>query len=278
MLPMNTRLRSVALLLGFFTLETTAMGQLIIAHRGASYDAPENTLAAFRLAFEQGADGIESDWHLSSDGEVVCIHDSDTKRVAGKQLDVAKSSLQELQTLDVGVWKDPKYHGEKIVTLADVLTIIPAGKKIFIELKAGPEIAAPVAKILATSPLSPEQIVIISFNENAVAACKKLMPHIKALWICGYKKKPDGSFTPTVADVAATLKKCQADGLDSEARPALVDKDFLRRLTESGCRELNVWTVDDPAVAEFYQQLGVTSITTNRPGYLRDKLNKLKSN
>ena len=90
MLPMNTRLRSVALLLGFFTLETTAMGQLIIAHRGASYDAPENTLAAFRLAFEQGADGIESDWHLSSDGEVVCIHDSDTKRVAGKQLYVAK--------------------------------------------------------------------------------------------------------------------------------------------------------------------------------------------
>lgn len=275
---MNIRIRCAALLLGFFTLGSAAMGQLIIAHRGASYDAPENTLAAFKLAFEQGADGIESDWYLSSDGEVVCIHDSDTKRVAGKKLDVAKSSLKELQTLDVGSWKDSKYRGEKIVTLADVLAVVPAGKKLFIELKAGPEIAAPVAKILTSASLSPEQIVIISFNEDSVAACKKLMPHIKALWICYYEKKSDGNFTPTVADIASTLKKCHADGLDSEARPALVDKDFLKSLTDSGCRELNVWTVDDPAVAEFYQNLGVWSITTNRPGYLREQLNKLKDN
>lgn len=88
------------------------MSQLIVAHRGASYDAPENTLAAFRLAFEKDADGIEGDFYLTSDNRIVCIHDSDTERVAGKKLIVAKSTLAELKQLDVGSWKDKKWHAE----------------------------------------------------------------------------------------------------------------------------------------------------------------------
>ncbi len=274
---MNIRLRCATLALGFCALGSPTMGQLIIAHRGASHDAPENTLASFRLAFEQGADGIESDWHLTSDGQVACIHDPDTERVVGKKLVVNKSTLKELQTLDVGKWKDPKYAGERIPTLADVLAIVPPGKKHFIELKSKAEIVAPIAKIIASSSLKPEQIVIISFHADAVAESKKLMPQIKAYWLCGFKQKKDGTLPPTVDEVATTVQKIHADGLDAEAVPDHVNADFIKRLNDLGCRDFSVWTVDDPAVAEFYKKLGVWSITTNRPGWLREQLQKAET-
>src|SRR3954447_2364486 len=86
---------------------------LIIGHRGASFDAPENTAAAFGLAFLQGADGIEADFHLSSDGEIVCIHDATTGRTAGVDLVVAETSLKELKRLDVGLWKGREFPGER---------------------------------------------------------------------------------------------------------------------------------------------------------------------
>jgi glycerophosphoryl diester phosphodiesterase len=115
----------------------TSKAQLIIAHRGASHDAPENTLASFKLAWEQKADGIEGDFYLTKDGKIVCIHDKTTKRTSGQkvELDVAASTLAELRKVDVGAWKDPKYAGEKMPTLEEVLAIVPAGKVFFIEIK-----------------------------------------------------------------------------------------------------------------------------------------------
>src|SRR5689334_354029 len=109
--------------------------QLVVAHRGASHEAPENTLAAFRLAWEQGADAIEGDFYLTRDREIVCIHDDNTKRTSGEDLSVAASTLAQLRRLDVGRWKDPKWKGERIPTLTEVLATIPAGKRIFIEIK-----------------------------------------------------------------------------------------------------------------------------------------------
>lgn len=80
-----------------FLLAPLSAEPFIVAHRGASHDAPENTLAAFELAWEQGADAIEGDFHLTQDGHIVCLHDKDTKRTAGKKLVVGKSSLEELR-------------------------------------------------------------------------------------------------------------------------------------------------------------------------------------
>ena len=75
---------------------------MIVAHRGASSDAPENTLPAFRRAWELGADAIEGDFRLTKDGRIVCIHDKDTKRVADAKLVVSDATLAQLRTLDVG--------------------------------------------------------------------------------------------------------------------------------------------------------------------------------
>jgi glycerophosphoryl diester phosphodiesterase len=159
----------------------------LIAHRGASEDAPENTLAAFRLAWRQGADGIEADFLLSRDGEVVCIHDRTTKRTANKTLTVADSTLAELRTLDFGAWKSPDFKGEKIPTLAEVLDEIPPGKWFFLEIKDSPEIVVPIAAILSRKRHDREKLVLISFDKSVVKACRETMPEYKACLISSLK-------------------------------------------------------------------------------------------
>ena len=77
---------------------------LLIAHRGGSREAPENTLAAFHQAWQQGADGIEADFRLTRDGRVVCLHDAGTGRTAGIDIAVAEATFAELRRLDVGSW------------------------------------------------------------------------------------------------------------------------------------------------------------------------------
>jgi glycerophosphoryl diester phosphodiesterase len=158
--------------------------------------------------------------------------------------------------------------------LEEVLEIVPADKKVFLELKSGPEIVKPMAKVIAASHVSSAQIVLISFQADAIAACKKQMPDIKALWLCSFNNKKRDVPPKTAAEVAATLKRIHADGLDAEAVPAYFNAAFINCLRKLGCNEFSVWTVDDPKVAKFYANLGAWSITTNRPGWLRDKLKK----
>ena len=146
-----------------------AAGQLITAHRGASHDAPENTLAAFQLAWEQAADAIEGDFRLSSDGRIVCVHDADTKRVAGVNHVVADTPLEQLRELDAGRWKDARFEGEKLPTFAEVLAAVPPGKRFFIELKTGPAIVPVLVEELAAWRGDPALLTIIAFDADTVA-------------------------------------------------------------------------------------------------------------
>src|SRR5262245_53293376 len=109
----------------------------IIAHRGASADAPENTAAAFKLAVEGGADAFEGDYYLTKDGKIICIHDNNTKRTTGVDGKVPQMTLAELRKLDAGSWKGSKFGGEKLPTLSEALALVPAGKKTFVEIKCG---------------------------------------------------------------------------------------------------------------------------------------------
>jgi glycerophosphoryl diester phosphodiesterase len=250
----------------------SAFGQLIIAHRGASHDAPENTLAAFRLAMEQGADGFEADFYLTADRHIVCFHDKDTERICGKKLLVTQTPFDELRVLDVGIWKGPQWLGEKMPTMDEVLAAVPHRKKIFIELKSGAEIVEPMAEIIETSSLSPDQIVLISFHADAIAASKRRLPYIRAHWLSGYEEQENGCLTPTKEEVAATIRRIGADGFGSKAEPAHFGRAFVEYLRCCGCCEFHVWTVNDPEVARYYQRLGAWSITTDRPGWLRQQL------
>jgi len=246
-------------------------GTDLIAHRGASHDAPENTLAAFRLAWEQGADGIEGDFRLTGDGEIVCLHDATTNRTAGVDLAVADTTLARLRTLDAGAWKGGEWAGEPIPTLREVIATVPPGKKLFIELKGGPEILLPLAAVLAGAGLDPDRAVILAFDAEVVAGARELLPRVKALWITDYRKKWGISgWTPSVEKVLQTLESTGANGLASRAHRA-VDAAFVQALRAAG-RELHVWTVDAPRIASRFLELGVDSIITNRPGWLRSRL------
>jgi len=144
---------------------------LVIAHRGASMTAPENTLAAFRLALEQGADGIELDVRRTRDGHLVVIHDATLERVAGKPGEVSALPLETLRGLDIG-------SGERIPTLAEVLALAKTHLLVDIELKvAGIE---PVVLDLVREAGMEPQVLITSFLEDAVAAVRQAAPHVPA--------------------------------------------------------------------------------------------------
>ncbi len=245
---------------------------VIIAHRGASYDAPENTLAAFRLAWEQGADGIEADFHLSSDGRIVCIHDKDLERVAGVKEVVKNTPFDVLRSRDVGSWKGPRWRGERIPTLEEVLAIVPEGKLIFIELKVGVEIVEPLMEALNASSLKNEQLVIISFDADVIAECERRRPGLRTQWLTDYKQQDDGEWRPTEETISATMRRTRADALGSKAELQVLDQALLERLCAAKVCEFGVWTVDDPQVARYYIERGAWSVTTNRPRWLREQL------
>jgi glycerophosphoryl diester phosphodiesterase len=243
----------------------------LIGHRGASHDAPENTLASFRLAWETGADGIEGDFYLTRDGEIVCIHDPTTGRTTGADLPVAGSTLARLRKLDAGVCKGEAWRRERIPTLREVIATIPPGKRLFIELKSGPEILPPLAAVLARSGLNPEQTVILAFNAEVVTASRKLLPRVKALWLSDFRKERTfGSWAPSIEKILLTLKSCGACGLAGRAHRS-IDAAFVRTLHAAGM-EFHVWTVDAPRSAARFASLGADTIFTNRPGWLRERL------
>jgi glycerophosphoryl diester phosphodiesterase len=242
----------------------------IIAHRGASHDAPENTLPAFELAWKQGADGIEGDFHLTADKKVICIHDYDTQRVSGKKLIVAKSNLSELQKLDVGTWKDPQWRDVRMPTLDEVLATVPKGRKFYIEIKSNEEIVPYVLASVVQSKVPREQIIIISFDQKVIASMRKSAPDLVANWLTGFENKT--ALTPSAEEASSTLTRIEASGIGIKADPR-VDEAFVQHIKQQD-RGFHVWTIDDLATAKRFRSLGVNSITTNRPAWLREGLEK----
>jgi len=256
------------------TMPPLTQSQMIVAHRGASFDAPENTLAAFRLAWEQGADAIEGDFRLTRDGQIICIHDKTTKRITGVERVVAESTFDELRALDAGAWKGQQFAGEKLPTLDEVLALVPDDKAIYIEVKCGPEILPALAKSLRRRALPPGQTPAIAFDEEVVIAVRERLPDVPVYWLSSYKQnKATGAWSPRIESILATLKRTHAHGFGTKAQRGVVDAVFVRRLRDAGMW-LNAWTVDEPADIRWIVDLGFDAVTTNRPGFVRDLLRR----
>jgi glycerophosphoryl diester phosphodiesterase len=259
-------------LLTLGSLPVGAQAPPLIAHRGASHDAPENTLAAFELAWEVGANGIEGDFYLTADGHIVCIHDGNCERTAGVKLDVASSTLAELKELDVGSWKAPRYAGEAIPTLPEVLAAVPCGTTFLIEIKCGPEIVPALERDLAEGTVPLENIAVIAFDPEVIRACKTRLPMVRAYWLTGFRRdEKSGEIHPTVDEVLETLVRIGADALDCNDYAPMVNEEFVGVLRLSGF-DFHAWTVDEATAARRLRSLGVSSITTNRPDHLRREL------
>ncbi|MBI2497051.1 MAG: glycerophosphodiester phosphodiesterase [Opitutae bacterium] len=250
----------------------TGCATRIIAHRGASADAPENTLAAFRLGYAQQADADELDIHLSADGRIVVLHDHDTARTAGVARPVVAQTLEELRALEVGQWG--RWQGsafaEKIPLLSEVLPIVPAGRRLFIEIKVGPEILPELERVLRASGVPAKQVTIITFNLEVARATKHRLPAHEVCWLHAHERDQATGRFPDIDDLIRRAKDAGLDGLDLHLNFP-IDAAFVAKVHAAGLK-LYTWTVDDAAVARAQQAAGVDGITTNRPAWLREQL------
>jgi glycerophosphoryl diester phosphodiesterase len=245
----------------------------LIGHRGAAAVAPENTLAGIRQGLQDGADGLEIDVRLSKDGRIVVIHDADTGRTTGQPGRVAEQTLAEVQQLDAGSWKGPAWAGEKIPTLESVLAAVPGGKRLLIEVKCGPEVLDELERLLAACGRRPDETAVISFDLPTVRQAKQRMPQHPAYWIQGTTPRWDPLAGHPRGSVDELIETCQESGLDglSLAYQSEITPRHVERLHELG-KTICVWTVNDAAAARRLLALGVETIVSDCPGWLRAEL------
>lgn len=244
---------------------------LIIAHRGESYLAPENSLAAINLAWRSCADAIEVDIRLTKDNQVVVFHDANTKRISGKYKKIKNSDLEGLKKLDIGAFKSEKYIGERIPTLMEVLETVPSDKKILIEIKSSCKIIPYLKEVIQSSSLQANQIEIISFNLNTLIEVRKEIPQLSVFWILAldyyWIRK---WFKPSVKKIIKKAIKYNIRGLDLWSGNML-DNDTIKKIRAAGLK-IYTWTVNNPEKARNLVNMNVDGITTDRAKWMRDKL------
>lgn len=241
----------------------------IVAHRGASAQAPENTLAAYRLAWQMGSPAAEVDVWLTKDGRVIALHDNDTERTTGVKLAPRQATFAELAVLDAGAWKKPFYTGERIPLLEDMIAAMPAGKRLFVEIKDNADIVPHVKEIIEASGKK-EQIVIIGFSFDVMRAAQQAMPDIPVKWLLGAKQDQEtGEYEKIDPANVQKAKEAGFEGLNVSWRG--VTPELIAAAKAAG-QELYVWTVNDPAEARRLVEMGVAGVTTDVPDVMMREL------
>ncbi len=238
----------------------------IIGHRGASYLAPENTLAAINLAWQLGVEAVEIDVRMTRDKKIVVFHDADTKRLAHEQKIIVENDYAELEKLDIGSFKDKKWAGEKIALLSEVLATVPAKGQIFIEVKGGEEMIPFLEQIISGSHLLPQQVNFLAFNPFVAASLKKTFAsHLVCLNF-------DQTTIPLISgeQLLALILENNLDGVDISVEPPIKSK--LVEEIHRQEKKIFVWVVDEPEEAKRLLKIGVDGIISNRPSWLREQL------
>ena len=237
---------------------------LVVAHRGASQQAPENTLAAFRLAISQGAPAVECDVRLSADGVPVVIHDGTVDRTTDGQGAVAALSLDVIKGLDAGQGHEGRHAGERIPTLAETLAVCAGRARLFMELKpeaaAGSEAAAALVEgalaVVAQGPAL--DLAVISFDPEIVRLVARRRPDLPLGYLVSARQVAQHG-------VAAVLQ--QTAGLGAGFVSPQAGAVSARFVAEAHAAQLavSVWTVDSPDELRAVAATGADAITTNRP-------------
>lgn len=243
-----------------------------IAHRGASWLAPENTMASVRLAWEMDADAVEIDIYLTADDEIVLFHDRTTTRTSGEDFTVEEATSEELGGLEVGSWKGLQWEGEKIITLDEALATVPKGKRMIVEAKSGPDIVEPMLEAFDRSGLHPHQIVLITFSYEVARKVKEVRPQQVVLYLKSFSQDSEtGEWSPSMDDLIAEAREANLDGLNMRFHgPATMQED-VAKIREAGLGYY-VWTVNNIEDAELAVELGVDGLTTDRPAWMKKQL------
>jgi len=235
---------------------------LIWAHRGASADAPENTLAAFALALGQGADGVELDAQRCASGEVVVIHDGSLARTTGHEALVAATPWTTMKGLDAGSWKGERFRGERVPLLAEVLRAFP--RLVNVELKCetaddGGLTAETIDVIRKAS--AEDRVLLSSFNLPCLLRARVMAPGIPRALL--FEKARWWRLRTALAAPGLAVRALHPEAvLATSGRVA----SWTARGYSVAC-----WTVDDPELAARLYSSGVGAIFTNRPAQMRSR-------
>ena len=276
---------AVAALAGCATVKEPAPDTLI-AHRGESFDAPENTLPAYRTAVERGF-GFECDIYLSKDKRLFTFHDGNLRRTTGgaRTEACAEASWDEtVSKVNVGgwgKWKGSKFDPTRPALLSEVLDLARDGRWIYVEVKGdNPEWVPYIKSEFAKNEKAhPRNVLFISFGEKVCAELKRQMPEYRVYWLTGCRKRVKGEADrakwPVRApeEIVAKLRELGADGVDISFDPAVIDAAYVKAVKDAGY-SFHVWTIDDPACARLAFSVGADTLTTNRAKYILDSYRK----
>lgn len=249
----------VAVLLGAWSLQSIGLEDnvLVMAHRGSSKAAPENTMAAFRQAIEDGADWIEIDVQETADGEVVVFHDSDFMKLARNPLKIWDATVEDLRDIDVGSWFDPQFSDQRVPLLTEVLDLCKGKVGVNIELKYyghDEQLEQRVAQIVDSRDMASE-ILVMSLKMDGVKKMKTI--------------RPDWNVGLLMSVSAGNLKKVDADFLAVNARFATSS---IVHQAHSQEKQVFVWTVNDAPTMSQMIGRGVDGLLTDKPALARSVL------
>jgi len=250
--------------------------ETLIAHRGESYDAPENTLPAYRTAVERGF-GFECDIYLSRDGRLFTFHDWNLRRTTGgantnrcTAVDW-EGTVSKVNVGGWGKWKGSRFDPTRPALLSEVLDLARDGRWIYVEVKGDNPAWVPFirAEVEKSPRANAGNVLFISFSRRICAELKRQMPDYRAYWLTDCTKTgPDGRKTAIGPDrIVATLRQLGADGVDIAYDPQVIDAEYVRAVRDAGY-SFHVWTVDSPELARKAFAAGVDTLTTNRAKFI----------
>lgn len=225
-------------------------GFFVWGHRGASSQAPENTMAAFHEAYEAGAGGVELDVHLSRDGVPVVIHDETLDRTTSGAGPVKNKTFSQIRALDAGGWFSSDYSGERVPSLEDVLRWAQGRLRLNIEIKAA-DAGMAVLELLSRHPLA--EVLLSSFNHHLLARLRRLAPDLPMGFLV------DGPFWHL-----ALVRAVRHGGVSVHPRADRVSRTLVRACHSKGLHVIP-WTVDELERIDFLRRLGVDGVFTNDP-------------
>jgi glycerophosphoryl diester phosphodiesterase len=251
----------VIVLLVFLSPVSAQQNAIFVAHRGASYLAPENTKASIELAWELGAAAAECDIMLTKDKQVILFHDKKGKRLTGSDFVVKDVNYDEISDLPIKLRDTnlPEYQGETIPLLKEILATLPGDRTLVIEIKTGPEILPHMKEVIDANWKS-GNIAFIAFDFETILATKELYPEIPCYYLSAFK-----------ADVSKKRDEIINSKLDGiNLRHKIIDEALVKDFNEHG-KGVWCWTVNEPADAKRMMAAGVTAITTDRPKWLKEQ-------
>ncbi len=233
----------------------------IIAHRGASWDAPENTLAAVELAMEQRADWIEFDVHETADGEAVVLHDYTLGRTTDDEGNrrVEDVTLEEIRELDAGSWFDPAFEGEPVPTLEEVFELTAGETKLYVELKPDkPSLTETTVELIETYEME-DDAKVMSFHRDTLRDVKTLNEEIDTVLL----------MATFFGDFSSVVRAPDFDHFAIEKHFLLTNDHYIDRVQSEG-KTVQAWTVNSQRMLANVTDAGVDGIITDRPVLARE--------